>query len=128
MTVLIVEDDQNLLTLLSYMFKRFFPKARVITDNGEHKNLVKLVHTEKVDLIILDLILPYFSGTDLIRKLKESKKSNNTAIIVVSAKVLTKDVVEHLSLGVDDYVKKPFDTRELTARIKAVLHRRGIVV
>ena len=85
-----------------------------------------MVHTEKPDLILLDIMLPGKNGYDICRELRTA--GNNTPIIMLSAKNEEIDKVLGLEFGADDYISKPFGIRELMARIKAVLRRYENVV
>ena len=115
--VLIVDDDPNISELISlYLVKEFFePKT---CEDGQ--TALDLFHSWKPDIILLDLMLPGLDGYQVCR---EIRKTSQTPIIMMSAKGEVFDKVLGLELGADDYVIKPFDTKELVARIKAVLRR-----
>ena len=115
--ILIVDDDENIAELISlYLTKECF-ETKIVYD-GE--SALEQVNIFKPDLILLDLMLPGIDGYQVCR---EIRKTNNIPIIMLSAKGETFDKVLGLELGADDYVMKPFDTKELVARIKAVLRR-----
>jgi len=128
MNVLIIEDDASLLSLLTFLIKRSFPKATVTTSEGRDKDIMKRIREEKIDLILLDLLLPLYSGTQLLDVLKSTEDTKHIAVVVITAKVLPKDVEKHLGLGADEFIKKPFDSKELLARLKAVIKRNKILV
>ncbi len=116
--VLIVEDDPGISLSLKDEFESLgYTVLR--TDNGQ-KGLT-LARQESPDLIILDLMLPGMEGYDVCRKLRN--EGNKTPIIMLTAKNKEIDKVLGLDLGADDYVTKPFDLRELMARVRAVLRR-----
>lgn len=115
--ILIVDDDTNICELLKlYIEKEGF--SAVVANDG--LTAVKLNDSEKPDLILLDIMLPGLDGWQVCR---EIRKTSNVPIILVTAKGEVFDKVLGLELGADDYVTKPFDTKEIIARIKAVLRR-----
>ena len=115
--ILIVDDDNNIAELISlYLTKECFDT--MIVNDGE--SVMPAMETFAPNLILLDLMLPGIDGYQVCR---EIRKNNNVPIIMLSAKGETFDKVLGLELGADDYVMKPFDTKELVARIKAVLRR-----
>lgn len=115
--ILIVDDDKNICELLKlYIEKDGF--TTVVANDGV--SAVRLNETEKPDLILLDIMLPGLDGWQVCR---EIRKTSTVPIILVTAKGEVFDKVLGLELGADDYVTKPFDTKEITARIKAVLRR-----
>jgi len=115
--ILIVDDDNNIAELVSlYLTKECF-ETKIVND-GE--SAISAAISFKPNLILLDLMLPGMDGYQVCR---EIRKSNNIPIIMLSAKGETFDKVLGLELGADDYVIKPFDSKELVARVKAVLRR-----
>lgn len=115
--ILIVDDDENIAELISlYLTKECF-ETKIVHD-GE--SALKAVSTFSPNLILLDLMLPGMDGYQVCR---EVRQKSNTPIIMLSAKGEVFDKVLGLELGADDYVIKPFDSKELVARVKAVLRR-----
>lgn len=115
--ILIVDDDNNIAELLSlYLAKECF--ETLIVNDGEAA--LKAVETFEPNLILLDLMLPGMDGYQVCR---EVRSKHTTPIIMLSAKGEVFDKVLGLELGADDYMEKPFDTKELIARVKAVLRR-----
>ena len=115
--ILIVDDDNNIAELISlYLIKECF--ETMIVNDGE--SALTAFRTFNPNLIILDLMLPGIDGYQVCR---EIRKSSNTPIIMLSAKGEIFDKVLGLELGADDYMIKPFDSKELVARVKAVLRR-----
>ncbi|CAM3018115.1 MULTISPECIES: response regulator [Sphingomonas] len=119
-TILIVEDDPALRTLT----------ARAFQENGFAVKLAnaapemwQALEVGQIDLILLDIMLPGTSGIDLCRQVRQK---STVPIIFISAKGSEVDRVVGLELGADDYLAKPFGTRELVARIRAVLRRGGL--
>lgn len=115
--ILIVDDDENIAELISlYLTKECF-ETKIVHD-GE--SALKAVGTFSPNLILLDLMLPGIDGYQVCR---EVRQKSNLPIIMLSAKGEVFDKVLGLELGADDYVIKPFDSKELVARVKAVLRR-----
>lgn len=115
--ILIVDDDANIAELISlYLTKECFETMTV--DNGE--DAVKEFSVFQPDLILLDLMLPGIDGYQVCR---EIRRDSQVPIIMLSAKGEVFDKVLGLELGADDYMIKPFDSKELVARVKAVLRR-----
>ena len=115
--ILIVDDDSNICELLRlYLEKDGFDT--MIAVDGE--SAVRLANTEKPDLMLLDIMLPKMDGWQVCR---EIRKTSELPIIMLTAKGETFDKVLGFELGADDYVSKPFDTKEVVARVKAVLRR-----
>ncbi len=115
--ILIADDDANIAELISlYLMKEGY-ETKKATDGRE---ALRLVPVFDPDLIILDIMMPEMDGYEVCR---EVRKNNSTPIIMLTAKGETFDKVLGLELGADDYMVKPFDTKELVARVKAVLRR-----
>ena len=117
--ILIIDDDINICELLRlYLVKDGFD-AEVITDGITALNTFSTIQP---DLILLDIMLPGMDGWQICR---EIRKTSQVPIIMLTAKGETFDKVLGLELGADDYITKPFETKEVVARIKAVLRRSG---
>lgn len=117
-TVLIVDDEKNIVELARlYLSKEGFQVygAR----NGA--DALNLVREQKPDLIVLDIMLPQMDGWEVCRQLR--REGNFVPIIMLTAKSDDVDKVVGLELGADDYITKPFNPRELVARVRAVLRR-----
>ncbi len=115
--IMIVDDDNNIAELISlYLVKECF-EAEIYND-GE--SALAALDTYKPNLILLDLMLPGMDGYQVCR---EVRAKGNTPIIMLSAKGEVFDKVLGLELGADDYMEKPFDSKELVARVKSVLRR-----
>jgi len=118
--ILIVEDDKNISKLIKYNLEKEGYKCRASFD-GE--NALKILEGEKVDLIILDIMLPGMDGLEVCRKIKGNKPISSIPIVVLTAKGEEVDKIVGFELGVDDYMVKPFSPRELILRIKAIFKR-----
>lgn len=119
--ILVVEDEESFRDALHYMLTREGFEV-INAPNGSEG--IRLFDAKNPDLVLLDLMLPEVSGTDVCKYIR-SKSS--TPIIMLTAKDTEIDKVVGLELGADDYVTKPFSTRELLARIRAVMRRGGDV-
>lgn len=120
--ILIVEDDPDISESLKYNFER--EGLPVVTaSTGEAALAAALNEREPPSLIILDLMLPGMSGTELCRRLRREPATRRTPIIMLTAKSSEADRVTGLDLGADDYITKPFSVRELLARVRAVMRR-----
>ena len=117
--ILVCDDDRNICELLRlYLEKEGY--AVVIANDGEEA-LAKF-SSENPDLMLLDIMMPKLDGWQVCR---EVRKKSNMPIIMITAKGETFDKVLGLELGSDDYVVKPFDPKEIVARIKAIMRRTG---
>ncbi|MBD5543285.1 MAG: response regulator transcription factor [Lachnospiraceae bacterium] len=115
--ILIVDDDNNIAELISlYLTKECFDTLIV----GDGESALEALKTFQPNLILLDLMLPGIDGYEVCRSVRSS---SNIPIIMLSAKGEIFDKVLGLELGADDYMEKPFDSKELVARVKAVLRR-----
>ncbi len=115
--ILVVDDDTNICELLRlYLEKEQFES--VVANDGEQA--VEYAQKHNPDLILLDIMLPKLDGWQVCRQIR---KTMDTPIIMLTAKGETFDKILGLELGADDYVTKPFDTKEVIARVKAVLRR-----
>jgi len=117
--VLVIEDEESFRDALKFMLSRGGFDV-ILAPNGPEG--MKLFDSMNPDLVLLDLMLPEVSGTDVCKYIRTK---SNTPVIMLTAKDTEIDKVVGLELGADDYVTKPFSTRELLARIKAVLRRGG---
>jgi DNA-binding response OmpR family regulator len=120
--ILIIEDDPDIAEGLKYNLERDGLPV-VMAATGEAGLTAALDDHNPPSLIILDLMLPGMSGTDLCRRLRREPATRRTPIIMLTAKVSESDRVAGLDLGADDYITKPFSVRELMARVRAVMRR-----
>ena len=120
--VLIIEDDPDISESLKYNLEREgLPTVHAAT--GEQGLIEALNERNPPMLILLDLMLPGMSGTELCRRFRREPLTRRTPIIILTAKGSESDRVAGLDLGADDYITKPFSVRELLARVRAVLRR-----
>jgi phosphate regulon transcriptional regulator PhoB len=121
-SVLIVDDEPDLVELVSYNLKKEGFQVATAPDGGV---ALEKARKKNYDLIILDLMLPGIQGIELCRILRNDPKTERVPIIMLTAKGDEADRVRGLETGADDYMAKPFSPRELVARVKAVLRRSG---
>ena len=117
--VLVIEDEESFRDALQFMLSREGFDV-ILAPNGAEG--MKAFDAKNPDLVLLDLMLPEVSGTEVCKYIRTK---SNVPIIMLTAKDTEIDKVVGLELGADDYITKPFSTRELLARIKAVLRRGG---
>jgi two-component system, OmpR family, response regulator RegX3 len=117
--ILVVEDEESFRDALSYMLRKEGFEV-VLAENGP--SALEEFDRHGADLVLLDLMLPGLSGTEVCRAIRAK---SSVPVIMLTAKDTEVDKVVGLELGADDYVTKPYSTRELLARIRAVLRRRG---
>ena len=116
-TILIVEDDVNIRELLHLYLEQEGYHIETAQDGADGLRMFKRVHP---DMVLLDLMMPVMDGTQMIRELRSFSK---TPVIVLTAKGEVFDKVALLELGADDYITKPFEMREVIARVRAVMRR-----
>lgn len=121
LSILIVEDEQDLLELLRYNLSRDGYDVTVATTGEE---ALRLIRAAAPDLVLLDLMLPKMDGLEVCRTLKNRDNTAGIPVIMLTAKGEESDIVRGLEMGADDYITKPFSPRVLLARIKAVLRRK----
>ena len=116
--ILVVEDDRALRNGLA-MNLRLHGYEVLAAEDGDAG--MRLAFDERPDLIVLDIMMPGWSGLDILQELR--KRGEPTPVLVLSARDTTRDIVQGLDLGADDYMTKPFDLPELLARVTAMLRR-----
>lgn len=116
-TILIIEDDSNIAELLRLYLEKENYTAVVASDGGLGVEKFRSVHP---DLVLLDLMLPVLDGWSVLRTIRQESQ---VPVIMLTARGETIDKVSGLKMGADDYITKPFETKEVLARIEAVLRR-----
>ncbi len=115
--ILIADDEENITNILqSYLNKEGY--ETIVVNDG--KEALKMYKLEDPDLIILDLMMPYYSGEQVCKLIR---KESRVPIIMLTAKVGEDNLVKGIDLGADDYIEKPFSPKEVVAKVKAVLRR-----
>ncbi|MBK0419962.1 response regulator transcription factor [Leucobacter sp. CSA1] len=117
--ILLVEDEESISQPLSFLLEREGYRVRVVDDGAE---AIRVFPEEAFDLVLLDLMLPSLPGTEVCRSIRARSQ---VPVIMLTAKDSEIDIVVGLELGADDYITKPYSTRELLARVRAALRRSG---
>jgi two-component system alkaline phosphatase synthesis response regulator PhoP len=120
--ILIVEDDRDIVELVRYNLEQ---EGFQVSAVGDGSSGLAQIRKSPPDLLILDLMLPKFSGLEVCKAVRREPALNRLPILMLTARGEESDRVVGLELGADDYVTKPFSPRELMARIKALLRRTG---
>ncbi|MGD8785065.1 MAG: phosphate regulon transcriptional regulator PhoB [Thioalkalispiraceae bacterium] len=120
--ILIVEDEAAIREMLNFSLGR---AGFAVHEAADARQAQDLMDKSVPDLILLDWMLPGISGVDLANKLRQAKRTHKVPIIMLTARGEEDSKIKGLEAGADDYVTKPFSTRELIARINAVLRRTG---
>ena len=118
--IYIVEDEEPIITLIKYNLEKEGYKVSY-SDNGNDG--IKGIKNSLPDLVLLDWMLPDFSGVEICKNLKKDIKFKNIPIIMLTAKGEEEDKIKGFNFGADDYITKPFSFPELLARVKALLRR-----
>lgn len=120
--ILIVEDDADIAEGLHYNLKREGFRTSV-AESAEKGLRIALDEKTTPSLILLDLMLPGMSGMELCRRLRREPLTENTPVIMLTAKAAEAEKIAGLEVGADDYIVKPFSVKEVIARVRAVLRR-----
>ena len=118
--ILVVEDEADLVELISYNLKK---EGFSVDSAMDGETALSKIKKGRYDLLVLDLMLPGIQGMELCRILRSDPKTETLPIIMLTAKGEEVDKILGLEMGADDYITKPFSPRELVARVKAVLRR-----
>jgi len=118
--ILVIEDETDIREMISLRLKK---ERFGVLEASEGMTGLKKALEEQPDIVLLDLMLPFTSGLDILRKIRANRKVAQMPIIVISAKGDESDVIVGLELGADDYIIKPFNMSILIARINALLRR-----
>lgn len=121
--ILLVEDDEDILQLLTFTFESAGFLVKTANDGSEG---LQLAYEWLPSIVILDLMLPGMSGLDVCKELKRTPETTTIPVVMLTARGEEVDRVVGLELGADDYVVKPFSPRELVLRIKAILKRTSV--
>ena len=121
-TVLIVEDEPAILELIAVNLEH---AGHHVIRARDAEGALGIVRNALPDLLLIDWMLPGMSGVELLRRLKGNPRTQSVPVIMLTARAEEQEKLQGLETGADDYIVKPFSTRELNARIKAVLRRRA---
>lgn len=120
--ILVVDDDRQITRLLASYLEKSGVAALTAYD-GE--NALRIIRHERPDLVVLDLMLPGRDGWEITRTLRADERLCELPILMLTARVEDTDKILGLELGADDYLTKPFNPREVVARVRAILRRSG---
>ena len=121
--ILVVDDDKDIVRLLrSYLEKSGYDVS--VANDGE--TALHILRRERPDVLILDLMLPKRDGWELTRLIRTDARLATTSIVMLTARVEDTDKIVGLEIGADDYITKPFNPREVTARVRALLRRSDL--
>lgn len=116
---LVVEDNEHVLYMLEFVLERAGYDVIAARNGRDAQSAIESI--EPVDVVLLDLMLPYIPGYQLIAEIRDDPAWQHVPVVVVSGKVLEEDIVKALDLGATDYVTKPFRPQELLARLRRVV-------
>tara|TARA_R110000868_G_scaffold31905_6_gene116539 strand:+ start:925 stop:1626 length:702 start_codon:yes stop_codon:yes gene_type:complete len=119
-TVMIVEDEASLITMLRYNLEK---EGYDVTEASDGEEAMTVADETRPDAVILDWMLPRMSGIEVCRQLRRKAETRNVPIIILTARSEETDKVRGLNVGADDYMTKPFSMPELVARVRALLRR-----
>jgi len=119
-TALLVDDDEDIVYLVQQLLLRDGFIVHATTNGRDAKEFIAT--SKPTDIVITDLMLPYVSGFELITQIREDRQWQHVPVIVLSGKVTERAVVRALDIGANDYVTKPYNPQELSARIKRHLN------
>lgn len=117
--ILVVEDNEHVAYMLDFLLRRAGFEVIAVPNGRDAQAAID--NLEPVDAVLLDLMLPYVSGFQLIEEIRGHHDWQHVPIVVLSGKVLEKDIVHALDLGANDYVTKPFRPEELLARLRRIV-------
>ena len=118
-TILIVEDDEDMVTLLQFLLEREGYQAIVATEGRQARSLVETLSPPR--LVLLDVMLPYHNGFELVTYIRSKEPWHGVPIVMLTADSAERDIVRALDAGASDYVVKPFNPKELMARLRRFL-------
>ena len=120
--ILVADDEESIVDLVRQLLLR---RGYEVFTAGDGDTALQMIYDLKPDLVVLDLMLPRMDGWEVCRRVREDPEIGGTPVLMLTARRDERDLVAGLELGADDYVKKPFSTAELSARIAAILRRMG---
>jgi len=121
-TILVVEDEPNIVESLSFLMKKAGFVVRVARDGN---TAIRTIESEAPDLVLLDIMMPRRDGYEVCRTIRANPDWDDVRIIMLSAKGRDPDRRKGLELGADDYITKPFSTREIVERVQEILSTKS---
>ena len=119
-TILIADDEPNILISLEFLMKREGYEVRLARDGQE---AIDAILAHRPDLVLLDVMMPHKSGFDVCQEVRATESVRDTRILMLTAKGRETDVAKGLALGANAYMTKPFSTRELVEKVREMLER-----
>jgi DNA-binding response OmpR family regulator len=119
-TALLIEDNADVAYLLQYMLQRDGYAVQTLGNGRDAQQYI--AESQATDVVILDLMLPYIDGYELLTQIRESTSWREVPVVVLSGKVSERDIVRAIELGADDFVTKPYKPLELSARIRRCIN------
>jgi DNA-binding response OmpR family regulator len=119
-TALLIEDNADVAYLLQYMLRRDGYAVQTLGNGRDAQQYI--AESKATDVVILDLMLPYIDGYELLVQIRESATWRKVPVVVLSGKVSERDIVRAIELGADDFVTKPYKPLELSARIRRCIN------
>jgi two-component system, OmpR family, alkaline phosphatase synthesis response regulator PhoP len=116
--ILIADDEQNIVISLEYLMRREGFEVSVAQDGDE---AIAKIHAEQPDLVLLDIMMPKMNGFEVCQEIRSDPKLKGVRILMLTAKGRETEIAKGLALGADGYMTKPFSTKELVERIRALL-------
>jgi DNA-binding response OmpR family regulator len=124
-TILVADDDADILELVCFRLEQAGHETVRANDGAQALDLAR---TKGPSLCVLDVLMPRLSGFEVLREMREDDQLRSVPVIMLTASVQDRDVARGFEVGADDYVRKPFNPRELLARVDALLRRHGVPV
>ena len=122
--ILVVDDEKDIVELIAHNLRQ---EGFIVTPANDGNRALEIISNKKPDLIILDLMMPGIQGLDVCKIVRTQRSTESIPIIILTAKNDDLDKILSLEMGADDYITKPFNIRELTARVRAVLRRSEVI-
>lgn len=119
-TILVAEDEIHIMTLIKFKLR---DAGYTIIPAEDGKKALELAQTQHPDLILLDVMMPYLNGYEVLDILRKDEKTKNIPVIMLTAKSFQHEIDEGITRGAEDYITKPFSPNDLVTRVQAVLAR-----
>jgi DNA-binding response OmpR family regulator len=120
--ILLVEDDEHIAYILRFLLERH---GFAVEHAADGRQALERFGRSPPDLVLMDIMLPYHDGLELLERLRAEPAWNATPVLMLTAKAREADIVRALDLGADDYVTKPFQPEEVLARVRRMLRKQG---
>jgi DNA-binding response OmpR family regulator len=124
-TILVADDDPDILELVGFRLEQ---AGHTTLRARDGEQALELARVHSPSLCVLDVLMPKLSGFEVLRALREDEALRSVPVIMLTASVQDRDVARGFEVGADDYMRKPFNPRELQARVEALLRRNGVPV